>query len=415
MALCGGAFRRPGDREISTPCESSFATRSSRGISSRFRPPRQRPTSSTRGKRESPRKSCSADLFCGHAKVPLPWDEVVRAGRLRWIQSSAAGLDHCLTPAVVDSPIVVTSASGVLADQVAEHTVALLTGLLRSLPEFFRAQQRREYVRRRRAILHRATIGIVGFGGVGRRVAEVLSPFRTRILATDMFPVDRPAHVESLWPAERLDDLLPIVDVPILCLPLTPQTRGIINARRLAWLKPGTLLINVARGLLVVEEDLVAALESGHLGGAGLDVAAQEPLPPASRLWDIDRVILTPHVAGQSARRIDDMTDFFCENLRRYLSGRPLLNLVDKRLGFPVRGLAVPERWAGLGTRRFIQYHCLEGGRCSAATKNSLRGVAMKETPQIVEYGVTIDAQSMVEPPDVTELELEAGASWPGG
>jgi len=282
----------------------------------------------------------SADLFCGHAKVPMPWDEVVRAGRLRWIQSSAAGLDHCLTPAVVESPIVVTSASGVLSDQVAEHTVALLTGLLRSLPEFFRAQQRREYVRLPTRDLHRAMIGIVGFGGVGRRVAEVLAPFKTRILATDLFPIDRPPHVEALWPAERLDDLLPLVDVLILCLPLTPQTRWIIDARRLALLKPGALLMNVARGQLVVEDDLVAALESGRLGGAGLDVAAEEPLPAASRLWDLERVIITPHVAGQSARRIDDMTDFYCENLRRYLAGRPLLNLVDKRLGFPVRKAA---------------------------------------------------------------------------
>ncbi len=279
----------------------------------------------------------AADLFCGHAKVEMPWDEVVRAGRLRWIQSSAAGLDHCLVPAVVDSPIIVTSASGVLANQVAEHTVALLLGLLRSLPVFFRAQQQREYIRRPTRDLYGATIGIVGLGGVGRRVAEVLSPFKTRILATDMFPVDRPPHVEALWPADRLDDLLPLVDVLILCAPLTPQTVGMIDARRLGRLKPGAILINVARGPLVVEDDLVAALESGHLWGAGLDVAAVEPLPATSRLWNLDRVIITPHVAGQSARRIDDMTDFFCENLRRSLAGEPLLNLVDKRLGFPVR------------------------------------------------------------------------------
>jgi D-3-phosphoglycerate dehydrogenase len=97
------------------------------------------------------------------------------------------------------------------------------------------------------------------------------------------------------------------------------------------------LLINVARGQIVVEKDLAAALETGHLGGAGLDVAAEEPLPPSSRLWNIPNVILTPHVGGQSLRRADDVTDFFCENLRRYIAGEPLLNLVDKKLGFPVR------------------------------------------------------------------------------
>ena len=165
----------------------------------------------------------TADVFCGHAKVPMPWDEVVRRGRLEWIQSSAAGLDHCLVPSVIDSAVIVTSASGVLADQVAEHTTAILTGLLRSMPVFFRAQQKHEYVRRPTRDLHRSTIGIVGLGGVGRRVAQVLSAFKTRILATDMFPVDKPPEVESLWPAERLDELLPLVDILILCVPLTDK------------------------------------------------------------------------------------------------------------------------------------------------------------------------------------------------
>jgi phosphoglycerate dehydrogenase-like enzyme len=284
----------------------------------------------------------AADVFCGHAKVPVSWDDVARGGRLLWIQSSAAGLDHCLVPSVVESSIIVTSASGVLADQVAEHTVALLTGLLRSLPVYFRAQQKKEYVRRPTRDLHGRTIGIVGLGGVGRRVAQVLAPFKTRILATDMYPVDKPPFVESLWPADRLEELLPLVDILILSVPLTDQTRWMIDARRLAMLKPGTLLMNVARGQLVVENDLVAALESGHLSGAGLDVAAEEPLPPSSRLWDLPNVIITPHVGGQSARRIDDMTDFFCENLRRYQSGEPLLNLVDKRLGYPIRIATAP-------------------------------------------------------------------------
>ncbi len=190
--------------------------------------------------------------------------------------------------------------------------------------------------------LHGKTIGIVGLGGVGRRVAQVLAPFKTRILATDMYPVDKPPFVESLWPADRLEELLPLIDILILSVPLTDQTRWMIDARRLAMLKPGALLMNVARGQLVVEKDLVAALESGHLSGAGLDVAAEEPLPPSSRLWDLPNVIITPHVGGQSARRIDDMTDFFCENLRRYQSGEPLLNLVDKRLGYPIRIAAAP-------------------------------------------------------------------------
>ncbi len=279
----------------------------------------------------------SADIFCGHAKVSVPWEEIVRRGRLRWIQSSAAGLDHCLVPAVIESDIIVSSASGVLADQVAEHALALTTALCRGLPTFFRAQQRKDFTRQPTRDLHRATIGIVGFGGVGRRVAEVMSVLKTRVLATDLFPVDKPDHVAELWPADRLDEMLAQVDVLVMAAPLTELTRGMIDARALARMKPGALLVNVARGPLVIEDDLLDALDSGHLAGAALDVTEEEPLPATSRLWEDPRVIITPHVAGQSARRIDDMTDFFCENLRRRLSGRPLLNLVDKRLGFPVR------------------------------------------------------------------------------
>lgn len=277
-----------------------------------------------------------ADIYCGHAKVPVPWDEVVAQGRLRWIQSSAAGMDHCLLPSVVASDITVTSASGVLADQVAEHTLALLTALLRSLPVFFKAQEKREYIRRPTRDLHHSTIGIVGFGGNGRRLAEVLSVFKTRILATDMFPIDRPRYVDALLAPEQLNEILPELDVLILAAPLTEQTRGMIDAGVLGRLKRGALLINMARGPLVVEDDLVAALQAGRLAGAGIDVAAVEPLPEESSLWTAPNLIITPHVGGQAARRIDDMTDFFCENLRRWLRGENLKSVIDKQLGFPI-------------------------------------------------------------------------------
>lgn len=279
----------------------------------------------------------SADVFCGHAKVPVDWPAVVKAGRLRWIQSSAAGLDHCLVPEVVASDIVVTSASGVLADQVAEQAIALACGLTRGLPVYFRAQQAREFIRRPTRDLHGATVGIVGLGGNGRRMAEVLSVFKTRILATDYFPIDKPACVEKLWPPENLDELLAQVEFLFITAPLTSQTYHLFDAGKLALLPRGAFLINVARGPLVVESDLVAALRSGQLAGAGLDVTEIEPLPPASELWDLPNVIITPHVGGQSKLRIDQMTDFFCENLRRYLAEQSLNNLVDKRLGFPVR------------------------------------------------------------------------------
>ncbi|MFM7137181.1 MAG: D-2-hydroxyacid dehydrogenase [Planctomycetota bacterium] len=277
----------------------------------------------------------SADIFCGHPKVPVPWEQVVSEGRLRWIQSSAAGLDHCLVPAVVNSSIIVTSASGVLADQVSEHAVGLAIACTRRLPLFLAQQAAREFVRRPTRDLTGATVGIVGLGGVGRRLAEVLAPFRVRILATDWFPVRKPPGVEFLGPPSALPDVLAAADVLFLCAPLTQHTRGMIDAAAFARMKPGAILVNVARGPLVDEAALVAALESGRLDSAALDVTPEEPPAADSPLWRAPRLVITPHVAGQSGRRIDAMTEFFCDNLRRYLRGEALRNLVDQRLGFP--------------------------------------------------------------------------------
>lgn len=276
-----------------------------------------------------------ADIFCGHAKVPVPWPEVVHRGRLKWIQSSAAGLDHCLTPETIASEIVVTSASGLFANQVAEQTLALLLGLLRGLPTFFRAQQKREFIRRPTRDLHGATVGIVGLGGNGTRIAETLRAFHTRIIATDMFVEGQTACVDQLWPADQLDRLLAESDFVIVCVPLNSQTQGMIGAPQLARMKRSAILINVARGPVVVESDLVAELKTGHLGGAGLDVTEVEPLSAESALWDLPNVIITPHVGAQSASRADDTTNLICENLRRYFANKPLINWVEKRLGYP--------------------------------------------------------------------------------
>jgi D-3-phosphoglycerate dehydrogenase len=257
-------------------------------------------------------------------------------------------MDHCLVPSVIKSDIVVTSASGVLSDQVAEHTTALITAWTRSLPVFFRAQQEKEFIRRPTRDLTRSTVGIVGLGAVGRRLAEVLRSFRTRILATDLFPVDQPATVDALWTADRLDEMLPQCDVVVLCAPLNDLTKGMIGKAQLERMKPGSLLVNAARGPLVVTDDLIRAIESGHLAGAVMDVTDPEPLPPDHPLWDVPNVIITPHVAGQARWRIDRMTQLLCENLRRWRADEVLINrLEDKKLGFPTRGGRFP-LWSDL-------------------------------------------------------------------
>lgn len=276
-----------------------------------------------------------ADVFVGHAKVPVDWDRVAKSGRLKFIQSSAAGLDHCLAPSIIESPVVVCSASGLFADQVAEQTLALLLGLHRGIPIFYRQQQKHEFVRRPTADLHRKRIGIVGLGGNGRRLAQILEPFRVSIRATDYFPEHKPPQVEELLPHTQLLSLAAWSEILILTLPLNASTLGIIDRKVFSAMPKGSYLINVARGQCVNEQDLIDALESGRLAGAGLDVTAVEPLPAESRLYDQPNVLITPHVGAQSGPRYDDSTRLICENLKRYLARQPLFNIVDKKLGFP--------------------------------------------------------------------------------
>ena len=277
----------------------------------------------------------TADIFIGHAKVPVNWDRVLESGRLQWIQSSAAGLDHCLVPGVISSDIVVSSASGLFAPQVAEQTFSLLFGLLRKAPLFFRAEAKREFVRLPTDDLRGKTVGIVGMGGNGRMLARMLAPWDIKLVGTDYFPVDVPSELSAFWSADDLDNLLETSDIVILTLPLNSQTRGIFDARRFRRMRRGALLINVARGAVVVEEDLVEALNSGQLSGAGLDVTEVEPLSSESALWDDPKVMISPHVGAQSSRRVDDTTDFACLNLQRFLGGDEPYNRVDKDLGFP--------------------------------------------------------------------------------
>jgi phosphoglycerate dehydrogenase-like enzyme len=282
----------------------------------------------------------AAEIFCGHAKVPVDWPGVTQQGHLQWIQSSAAGLDHCLVPEVIRSNIIVSGCSALFANQVAEQALALLTALIRRLPDFFRAQQRREFVRRPTDDLLGKSIGIIGFGGNGQRIAKVLRPLVGQIMATDVFheQCQQAVHdgvADQVLPADQLDALLGQSDVVIVTLPLTAENENRIGEEQFQQIKTGAYLINVGRGSVVNTSSLIQSLSQGHLAGAGLDVVEPEPLPEDSALWDMENVIITPHVGAQSAHRIPATTDLFCENLARFRAGQHLLNLVDKQLGFP--------------------------------------------------------------------------------
>lgn len=276
-----------------------------------------------------------ADIFYGHAKVPVDWPAVVEQGRLRWIQSSAAGLDHCLHPSVIESDIVVSGCSALFADQVAEQTMAILFGLIRSMPAFHAAQGKREYNRLPTGLLHGKTIGIVGFGGNGRRIASALQTFAGKIIATDCFPeFESPSYVE-VRPNASLESLFAESDVIIATLPLSDANEQLIGAAEFAACKKGAYFVNVGRGSVVDHDALCRALKSGKLAGAGLDVFDPEPIPTDHPIWAFQNVIITPHVGAQSPYRVDSSTRLFCENFSRYHAGETLLNLVDKQLGFP--------------------------------------------------------------------------------
>jgi D-3-phosphoglycerate dehydrogenase len=236
---------------------------------------------------------------------------------------------------IAEARIIVSSASGLFAPQVAEQTFALLMGVLRRIGLFERARKVPEFIRRPTDDLRGKTVGIVGLGGNGREIAKMLAPWEVRTLATDYYPERKPDCVDELWPADRIDDLFSQSDVVILTMPLNTSTRHAVGGKQLSLMKRGSYLINVARGQILNESALVAALQSGQLAGAGVDVTEIEPLPESSSLWNDPNVLITPHVGAQSVRRVDDTTDLVCINLRRYFTDQPVYNRVDKELGFP--------------------------------------------------------------------------------
>lgn len=288
----------------------------------------------------------AATIFCGHAKVPMPWNQVVEQGRLRWIQSTAAGLDHCLVPSVIRSNIVVSGSAGLFSRQVAEHTLALLLALLRGIPTFLAAQARREYARLPTAEVQGARIGILGFGGNGQRIAEYLLPLRPHsIMATDYFADEISMPGVDVVPPDRTDEVFANADILICTLPLLESTRLGIGRAQFALMPAGSWFVNVGRGQLVDEEALVEALKTGRLRGAAIDVAFHEPPLDDSPLWSAPNLLITPHVGAQSRYRVSDTVQLFCDNLARWRQGLPLWNEVDKQLGFSRPSRRIPSDW----------------------------------------------------------------------
>jgi len=281
---------------------------------------------------QAARAAQEADVIVGWN---LPREAVQQAKRLRWIHSTAAGVDQLLHPEVVERDVLVTDSSGIHAEAVTEHVLAVMLAFARRLPVAIRNQLARRWDRRAALgeELWGKTAGILGLGSIGREVAVRCKAFGMRVVGTKRTPQEVPG-VDRVYPPEGLEEVLRASDYLVIVLPLTAQTRGLIGARELALMKPGACLINVARGPIVQEAALVEALRAGRLRGAALDVFEQEPLPQESPLWELEQVILTPHVSGAAPDYYDRALPLFCENLRRFQAGLPLLNVVDKDQGY---------------------------------------------------------------------------------
>lgn len=258
------------------------------------------------------------------------------AEQLKWVQVLGAGVDGLLFPEFVESDIILLSAKGYVGPHLADQTWALILGLIRGVGRAVRERtwENRWSIRDQTWELAGLTLGIVGLGGTGIDVAKRAQGFDMRVIAVDPEDVDAPSFVHEVWKMDRFYDLLAESDIVSICAPLTDETHGMFGDEAFRRMKPNALLINVTRGKIVDEPPLLRALEEGLIGGAGLDVTPEEPLPQHSPLWDMSNVIVTPHVAGGSPHRDDRTVGLFCDNLERFLVGKPFLSVIDKRKGY---------------------------------------------------------------------------------
>jgi phosphoglycerate dehydrogenase-like enzyme len=233
------------------------------------------------------------------------------------------------------SDIVVTTASGIHARPIAEFVLMSILMFVKEAFALAEDQRAHRWQRYATEELAGKMVTIVGVGRIGREIARAVHTFDAHVVGTVRSVDGRSAEdlcVDALLPGDRVDELLPTTDFLVLCCPHTPETQGLINAERLAALKPGAVVINVARGAVVDEPALIEALRAGRLRGAALDVFAREPLPPESPLWDMPNVLICPHSASTAITENGKIVDLFCDNMRRYLAGEPLRNVLNKQL-----------------------------------------------------------------------------------
>lgn len=277
-----------------------------------------------------------ADVYVGSLNSEI----FSAAKKLKWIQSASSGMNGFLAiPELVASDVLLTSASGTHGPGLAESALGMIFAFTRGIRASIFRQQEHVWaageLRPTLIELTGTTLGIVGFGAFGRNLAERAKVFGVHIIAVDVYPNNKPAYVDELWGVDRLDDLLRQSDYVVIALPLTPETDNLIDADKIALMKPTAMLLAMSRGGIVDQDAVGQALREKRLWAAALEVTRPEPLPADSDLWDIENLLITPHIAGGTQHERRYVIDIFCENLERFRAGElPLRNQVDKVAGF---------------------------------------------------------------------------------
>jgi phosphoglycerate dehydrogenase-like enzyme len=290
-----------------------------------------------------------ADAFFGKITLPL----LTGATRLRWVQSPTASLEHFIFPELIDHPCLLTNMRGLYSDVIANHVFGYILCFARNFHHYIRQQLRARWqawggederssfalgpasvTRIDHVHLHLAdaTLGIVGLGSIGSEVARRGLAFGMRVLAVDPVQVEVPEGVEGLWRMERLPDLLSQSRFVVIAAPHTPETEKLFRREQFRCMQPNAYLINIGRGMIVDLADLTSALQSGEIAGAGLDVFETEPLPAEHPLWNMENVIITPHVAGYSPRIPQRHLELLLDNIERFVQGAPLRNVTRKSM-----------------------------------------------------------------------------------
>lgn len=286
----------------------------------------------TTHEKDAKKNSADAEIVAGFPSTIPP---LKNAKQLKWIHSFSAGMDLILTPELVRSSIICSNSSGIHKTPIAEHVVAFLLIFTRGFLKTFVNQQKR--ARRKDDTITELcgkTVLIAGLGNIGREVARLLHAFGCYVMAVSQNTDKKPESVNELKKSSALDSLLPGADFVVNCLPHTKETHHLFNLAKFRRMKSSSIFINIARGGIVYEKDLIMAIRKKIIAGAGLDVTEVEPLPRSSPLWRMPNVIMTPHHSGLSEQYMNRAIDRFCLNLKAYLTGERLPNVVDKKRGY---------------------------------------------------------------------------------